>query len=173
MVSRPTIRPASSSLMLTSCPLAAFVAGVKIGSGSLSDSRSPAGQRDAAYRPGLLIFLPPRAREVAARDAFDWKWLRFANEHRPACQDIGVLPRGGGEVFDARRAHVVGNDVARFPEPERRQLRQNLSLVGDARSQHVVETRKCDRSRRSKGRSGRPETNRYREPCLVNDESGR
>ena len=42
-VSRPTILPASSSLMLTSCPLVALVAGVKIGSGRRSDSRSPAG----------------------------------------------------------------------------------------------------------------------------------
>ena len=39
----PTISPASSSLMLSSWPLSALVAGVKIGSGSRSDSRRPAG----------------------------------------------------------------------------------------------------------------------------------
>ncbi len=39
----PTSRPASASLMFTSWPLVAFVAGVKIGCGSRSDSRIPAG----------------------------------------------------------------------------------------------------------------------------------
>ena len=42
--SRPMIFAASSSLMLTSWPLSSFVAGVKIGSGSRSDSYSPFGR---------------------------------------------------------------------------------------------------------------------------------
>jgi hypothetical protein len=39
----PTILAASSSLMLTSWPVVALVAGVKIGSGRRSDSRNPDG----------------------------------------------------------------------------------------------------------------------------------
>ena len=141
IVSRPTIRPASSSLMLMSCPVAALVAGVKIGSGSRSDSRSPARQPDAADRSGLLIFLPARARQISARDALDRKRLRLSDEHRSALQRVGMRAGGGGEVLDARRAHVVGNDVARFSEPERRQLGEHLPLVGDARAKHVVKGR--------------------------------
>jgi hypothetical protein len=41
--SRPTIRPASSSLMLMSWPVCALVAGVNSGAGSRSDSRNPGG----------------------------------------------------------------------------------------------------------------------------------
>ena len=40
----PTSAAISLSLMFMSCPLSAFVAGVNIGSGSLSDSRSPGGR---------------------------------------------------------------------------------------------------------------------------------
>ena len=124
-----------------SCPVAALVAGVKIGSGSRSDSRSPAGSLTPHTDPDLLIFLPARAGQIAARDALDRKRLCLSDQHRSALQHVGVRAGGGGEVVDARRAHVVGDDVARFSEPERRQLCEHLPLVGDARPKHVVKGR--------------------------------
>ena len=36
---------------------------------------------------------------------------------------------------------MVGDDVARFAEPEGRKLREHLPFVGNARSQHVIERR--------------------------------
>ena len=50
----PTISAARSKSMFSSCsPISALVAGVKIGSGSRSDSCRPGGQLDAADRAGL------------------------------------------------------------------------------------------------------------------------
>ena len=43
LTSAPRISCICSKEMFSSCPVVALVAGVKIGSGSLSDSRSPAG----------------------------------------------------------------------------------------------------------------------------------
>ena len=77
-----------ASLMLMSWPLSAFVAGVKIGSGSRSDSRRPGGQRHAAHAAGLLVFLPARAREVAAGHALDRHRPCPAAEHRSAAQHV-------------------------------------------------------------------------------------
>ena len=139
MVSVPTIRPASSSLILTSCPVAALVAGVKMGSGSRSDSRSAGRQLDAAHRSALLIFLPSRPRQVPARDAFDRKRLGLADQHRPPAERIRIAMSGSRVVLRPRRAQVVRHDVARFAEPERRQLRQHLAFVRNAGAEDVVE----------------------------------
>ena len=48
---RPTRSAVSSSEMLRSCPVASFVAGVKIGSGRRSDSTSPFGSPTPHTRP--------------------------------------------------------------------------------------------------------------------------
>ena len=141
MSGAPTSRAASASLMLMSWPLSAFVAGVKIGSGSRSDSRSPFGSCHAADAPGLLVLLPPRSREVAARHAFDRHGLGAAHQHRPAFEDRGVAAERLRETRDVGRKQMMPHEIAHALEPERGQLREDLALVGDPRSEDIVERR--------------------------------
>ena len=82
-VSRPTRSAASSKPMLMSWPLSSLVAGVKIGSGSLSHCRRPAGSWTPQTVPRLAVFLPARPGEVAAGDALDRDDLGLAHQHRP------------------------------------------------------------------------------------------
>ena len=140
--SRPTRRPASSSLMLRSCPLSALVDGVKIGSGSRSASRSPAGSAIPQTAPVFRYSAQPgpgeiaRARRTRSGPASCAGPASTGPRSTSACRR-----RTGGEVSRVDRAHVIGHDVARVVEPEGRQLRQHLSLVGNARPEHVVERR--------------------------------
>jgi hypothetical protein len=45
------------------------------------------------------------------------------------------------QVAHVGREHMVGNDARGVLEPERRQLREDLALVGDPRAEHVIEGR--------------------------------
>ena len=49
------------------------------------------------------------------------------------------LRRRPGKSAGSSRDHVVRHDVPQSVEPERRDLREDLALVGDARAEHVVE----------------------------------
>ena len=71
-----------ASLMFSSCPSSALVAGVKIGSGSWSDSFNPAGRLMPADFARAQIILPAGARDVAAHDALDRENFRAMDEHR-------------------------------------------------------------------------------------------
>ena len=135
----PSRRVASASSMLMSCPLAALVAGVKIGVGQAVRFPQPCRQGDAAHRPALAVLLPARPRQVPARDALDVDGPCLPRQHRPATQHVGVGLRRGGEAGHIEREEVVRDDIGQLVEPERRQLRQHLALVGDAGAQHVVE----------------------------------
>ena len=96
-------------------------------------------QRDAADLPGLLIFLPARSRQVAARHAFDRHRLGAADQHGPAPQLIRVLAGGLGERVHVHRDQVMRDEIAHAAEPEAGELREHAPLVRDARPQHVVE----------------------------------
>ena len=125
--------------MFSSCPVSAFVAGVKMGGSIRSDSRSPAAERDAAHGPRRLVVLPARAHEVPADDALDREHLGLQDDHRAplelvaeAGERVRVLRHVGGD-------DVVGHHVREEPEPEQRHLRQQDPLAGDAGGQDDVE----------------------------------
>ena len=106
------------------------MAGVKIGSGSCSDSRRPAGSSIPQTAPVRLVVLPARAGDVAAHDALHRHHLEPLDEHRAAAVLLGHV--GVGD-------EVVRADVAGAVEPERGQAGEHLALVRDRRRvDHVV-----------------------------------
>ncbi len=120
--------------MFSSWPVCALVAGVKIGSGSASLSRSPGGKLDAAHRARLLIFFPAGARQIAARHAFDVEHIRALHPHRAAFEF-------GREARHIRAEQMIGHGVAQQIEPEKAHLRQHAPFFGDAGGQDVIEGR--------------------------------
>ena len=139
----PTSRPASSSLMLMSWPLSAFVAGVKIGSGSRSDSRRPGGQLRCRRRcRSADIPSSPSPTGSRARRTRPAAGSVLARQHRPAARARrrAAAPLPGNRSTSSRQ-QVMRHEIAHALEPERRQLRQDLALVRDARAEHVVERR--------------------------------
>ncbi len=99
------------------------------------------GELDAAHAACLLVFLPPRSREVAAGDALHLHRIGAAHEHRPAAQGVGVWREGRGKFAHVGAEQVMRHEVTHALEPERRELREDLALVGDAGAEHVVERR--------------------------------
>ena len=93
-------RPSSSKSMFSSCsPCSALVAGVKIGAGSRSLSRSPAGSAHAADGAVLAVLLPARAREVATDDGLDRDDVGRAADHHAAAERLaGPRPAGSGSA---------------------------------------------------------------------------
>ena len=126
--SAPTSSAASSRVMFSSWPVCAFVAGVKIGSGSCSDSTSPAGSACPQTAPVGPVVLPARAGEVAAHDALDRQHLE-----PPALGRAPVAPerRAGGS---GRSRRVRANQNADRPG-------EHAALVRDLGRQHDVEGR--------------------------------
>ena len=123
-----------------SWPLAALVEGVKMGCGSSSLSRRPAGQADAADLARLAVLLPAGAGQIAARHALDVHAAGLGHQHRAAEE---VRRDGERHALDLRAvdqaAEVVGDDVARELEPEGGELGEDGPLVGDAVGQDDVE----------------------------------
>ena len=126
-------------------------------------------QRDAADAAGLLVFLPARARQVAARHAFDRHRIGLAHEHRPAARAgprAGGPPRGtparpsksGGAGRDRPCGRTRSPTAASAPCPCR-----------GCRSRARSRTRRCDRSRRS---AGDRRSRRRRAPCRGDGVSG-
>ena len=120
------------------------------------------GQLDAADAAGLLVFLPARARQVAARDALDRQRPRAPAEHRSAAQRRGVrLQRG--RILPRRRWRSRG--AARGRPSARTRTPTAASAPCPCRGCPIrarSRTRRCDRSRSGAGRR-RP--GRCREPC--------
>ena len=81
----------------------------------------------AADGTGLAVVLPSRAGEIAAHDELDRKHLEPATGH--------------GATVCPEREQVVLHDRARAGEPERRQAREDTTLVRDRRRQDDVERR--------------------------------
>ena len=82
--------------MLMSCPVVALVAGVKIGSGSWSDSFKPAGSLMPQTVPVAWYSFQPGAGEIAARDALDGKHFGAHHHHGAAAEFVGMLANGRG-----------------------------------------------------------------------------
>ena len=74
---RPTV-------MFSSWPLSALVAGLKIGGSSRPLSLRPAGSFSPASVPSLAYSAPCRAREIAADHAFDRKHRAALAQHGAA-----------------------------------------------------------------------------------------
>jgi len=92
---------------------------------------------DAADGAIGLIFLPTGAGEIAARDAFDGKRMRFANDHGASREFVQMLVEGGGKFGGGE--DVVRHDVAKKIEPEERELREDAALVGDGSGHDDIE----------------------------------
>jgi hypothetical protein len=119
------------------------VAGVFLRSGSedrfrqLARGRQTLLEPDAADHPGLLILLETRADEIAACHAFDGDDLALLHENAPA-SEIVEPPDLFRKLVEVRFEEVV-LDLVEPVEPEVRDLREDRSLVGDARREHDVE----------------------------------
>ena len=142
----------ASKSMFSSCsPCSAFVAGVKIGSGSRSLSRRPGGSADPADRAASPVLLPAGAGEVAADDRLDRARpsARSADHHpaaplasvpierRPGRRVVGRL--GDRDDRDVDVEQVVRDD--RRPSRRTRTAtgRSARALVGDLGRQDDVE----------------------------------
>jgi len=129
-ISLPTIAiiPVEGDVLVVS-PLLLLRGGVKIGSGSRSDSRSP---REAEFRtpPPSPCTPPIRSRRGTPDDALHRQRLRLAAQHRPPAQGVGVRPRGGWEPVDVDGDHMVGDDACELIEPECGDPVQNLPFPG-------------------------------------------
>ena len=144
--------------MLMSWPVSALVAGVKIGSGRRSDSRSPAGSVHAADAAGLLVFLPARARQVAARDAFDRHRLASGARASSARAASSAWRRAAvGERVDVERQEMVRHQIAHPLEPERRTAASAPCPCRECPSRARSRRPRCDRSRRSAAPARRTE----------------
>ena len=145
----PTSSAARSKSIASSWPSSAFVLGVKIGSGSCSDSRRPAGSAIPRDRAGGLVVLPARAGDVAAHDALD----RAASA---AGATTSARPRTSSGTPSVTESRWLAT-MCRGPlEPEHRQPGEHLALVGDRRRVHRRRRSRCGRWRPSAGgRRGR------------------
>ncbi len=104
-------------------------------------------QPDTADLTRQQVVLPGRPRQVAASHALDRQRLGPSHQHRTAREQLAGLARFCRKLGRIGRHHVVCDDRTRPVEPERGDLRQDLPLVGDAGSEHVVEGRNaigCD-----------------------------
>ena len=120
----------SSKEMFSSCPVVALVAGVKIGSGSLSDSLSPVGRLIPQTLAGGFVLFPRRAGDISAHHALNGKHFRRATIiERPRiwsayfCTVCGILLNISGD-------QVVRNNVFQELEPEQGNLGQHPPLCG-------------------------------------------
>ena len=130
-LARRRARPCASKRdVLVVRPASAFETGVKIGSGSRSLSRRPAGSANAADGAGRPVLLPARAREVAADDA-----------SRPAA------PRPAGRASSGR----AGRGGRRRRRRARRQRRPDPCRAGGS----ATMSGRLRRTRTATGRSGR------------------
>ena len=113
--------------MFSSWPVCAFVDGVKIGSGSRSDSRQALGQHVPADLAGREVVLPARAGDVAAHDALERQHLE--------------PPALGRAAVVAQREQMVRDDVLRPREPEAGEPGEHAALVRDLGGKDDVEGR--------------------------------
>src|SRR5207247_9684548 len=106
--SLPTSAAARSKEMFSSWPEAAFVAGVKIGSGRRSDSCKPEGSGMPQIFPDPIV-LPTRPGDVTAHDAFDRQRLGLSYDHR-AAREFGLkFVKRCREIRGAE--NVIGDDI--------------------------------------------------------------
>ena len=106
-------------------------------------------QPDAAHRSALLILLPARSGDVAARHAFDLDHVGALHEHRAAFQLIGKCRQRLRVFLDIGRQKMRGREVAQKIEPEDRKLREHPALVRECRSAEYNRTPRSGRWRRS------------------------
>ena len=140
---------ACASVMLMSWPLCALVAGVKIGCGRRSDSRSPAGSRDAAHLAGGEVVLPRRSRQIAARDALDRQRRRSPSPasigRGTAAASSRIAAGYAAGSIEIRWLSTIGRVRSNQND---RHLGQDLALVRNAGARARSRTRTADRWRR-------------------------
>ncbi len=131
---------ACSAVMFVSWPLVALKAGVTIGAGRRSASRSPGGSVDARDRAGRLVVEEARAREVAAHDELDRAACRACA--RACCARAGRRPASSPGMSSTRsESRWFGTMCSVSREPEGGDPGEHAPLVRDRRRQHDVERR--------------------------------
>ena len=156
-----------ATVMFSSWPVSALVAGLKIAGSSFALSSRPGGSFSPASVPCCGIFLPGRAREVAADHAFD-------REHRGAPAQHGAPgdrrrdgPVSAGTCADdlvgVGADHVMRHHAFELAEPPGADLGQHRALHRDGLGHHHVEGADAVGGRAAA--RGRRRRRRYRAPC--------
>ena len=127
--------------MFSSCPSAALVAGVKMGSGQAFALAQPSGERDAAGGAGCLVLLPSAAGQVAARHALHLHHARGAADHGAAGKHRALCAVEACDRRDVGGHQVIGHDSKRTQEAEPADADggEQLALAGHRRRHHHVE----------------------------------
>ena len=127
--------------MLRSCPSAAFVDGVKIGSLQLAGQLQPLGHRGAVHGPRLLVLLPGLPGQVAPDDALEREHLGPAHQDGPAGPFGGQrhAVERGRDLGGVDRQQGARHDVGHLLAPEARHRGQHPALVGDRLGHDDVE----------------------------------
>jgi hypothetical protein len=112
-----------------------------MGSGSCDPSSRPAGKSDAADGSRGLVFLPSRARQVAASHALNREHRRPLHQHRAAFQLIGIWLERFRELAHVRADQVIGDNILEQIKPEQRNLRKDFSFAWNAAAEHMIECR--------------------------------
>src|SRR5439155_23380597 len=97
------------------------------------------GALDGGYRSACVGHLRRRADEVAELHSLDRHDAALPLDHA-ASEQFGMRSHLGWEVAEAGLDQMIRN-VRKAPEPEVRDLREDLSLVGDAGGEDDVERR--------------------------------
>ncbi len=94
---------------------------------------------DPADRPGGTVIVPAAPGEISADDTFDRERFRFADQHAAPREDLRVGAEGLREVVHVNALHVIADDGGEAREPERADLREDLSFVGNAVGEDHIE----------------------------------
>src|SRR6185295_14814344 len=81
----------------------------------------PGWELDTADFAGLLIFLPTRTSQIAARHAFDGEDFRAHNQHRAALELILIPRKRLRKLIDISADQMVVDDVLQKIEPKHRE----------------------------------------------------
>ena len=153
----PTIPPVVRVRCFRHGPSSAFVAGVKIGRRELCGLHKSGRKRCPADGAGLLIFLPARARQIAARHALGVEALGLLAPASVRPSNFGSRCAPLGRLW-IRRSPRRSGGWARFPavlEPEKDADRQDLGPCPGSAWGGRRRRRRGGRWRRSRKRSPR------------------
>ena len=96
-------------------------------------------QFDPAHGPRGLVFLPARARQIAADDRLDRQDLELFDQHRAAAQDLCVLAHPFRHGVNVGGDQMVRTDVFKQMKPEQADLGKDLALAGNPVGHHHIE----------------------------------
>ena len=103
--------------------------------------RQALGQLNTTDGAVLVVGLLARASQIAADDALDRNRLRLLDQHGAACEIVTILGKLLREIRRIDGDEVVGDDIGKLVEPERRDAVEHLSLKRNLVGKNKVERR--------------------------------